>query len=115
MILPLRLVVGVVFIMNGYSTLSHGYAMGVHWATIAPFIYLFGGLCLFFGFFTRWSALVMGILTLFYMFAHHFVHGFFVSGGGYEYHLVLLGATFTILISGGGKWSLESYLGIKGY
>lgn len=113
MILPLRLVLGVVFIMHGYVTLSHGYAMGITWAGMAPFLYLFGGLCIFFGFFTRWASLVMALVTVFFMFTQHFAHGFFVSTGGYEYHLVLFGATLTLMIAGGGRWSLESYLGVK--
>lgn len=113
MILPLRLVVGVVFIMHGYAALSHGYTMSVSWATAAPFLYLFGGLCVFFGFFTRWASMAMAVVTMFYLFTQHFGHGFFVKDGGYEYHLVLFAASITLILAGSGRWSLEEKLGIK--
>ncbi|MBI4410938.1 MAG: DoxX family protein [Deltaproteobacteria bacterium] len=113
MILPLRLAIGVVFIMHGYSALSHGYTMSVTLGTVAPFLYLFGGLCLFFGFFTRYASAVMAVVTMFYLFTEHFGHGFFVKDGGYEYHLVLFAASITLMIAGSGRWSLEGKLGIK--
>lgn len=113
MILPLRLVIGIVFVMHGYSALSHGYTMSVTLATVTPYLYLFGGLCLFLGFFTRWAALAMGMVTLFTLFTQHFAHGFFAKDGGYEYHLVLFAASITLMIAGSGKWSLEEKLGIK--
>lgn len=113
MILPLRLACGVVFIMHGYATLSHGYTMSIGASTVAPFLYLFGGLCLFLGFFTRYAALVMAVVTAFTLFTVHFGHGFFVGNNGYEYHLVLLAASITLMLAGSGRWSLEGRLGIK--
>jgi putative oxidoreductase len=47
----------------------------------------------------------------------HAANGFFMNwygnqkGEGFEYHLLVLGLALTVIISGGGKWSIDRLLG----
>jgi len=43
----------------------------------------------------------------------HWTHGFFMNwfgqkkGEGFEYHILVIGICLALLISGGGKWSVD--------
>lgn len=71
------------------------------------------------GFLTRVSA--FGIFGLFVGVAAkiHLANGFFMNWGGnqkgegIEYFLLLLGLALTLIINGGGKWSLDSVISKK--
>ena len=72
-----------------------------------------GALCLLLGFMTRFCAasiiaIMAGAITM-----AHLAHGFFMNWGGnqagegYEYHLLAIGLALTLVVSGGGRWSID--------
>jgi len=76
-----------------------------------------GSLALIAGFATRFFA--FGILAEFIgiIFTVHLKFGFFMNWNalpntseGFEYHLLILGLAAALLITGGGKWSVDSKL-----
>ena len=75
-----------------------------------------GSLGLIVGFFTRLSALgliciMVGAITIV-----HIPNGFFMNwfgkqaGEGFEYHLLVIGMSIPLLISGGGKYSVDGLI-----
>jgi putative oxidoreductase len=46
----------------------------------------------------------------------HYRNGFFMnwfgkqSGEGFEYHILVIAITFALMIKGGGRWSIDSFL-----
>ncbi len=111
----LRIVVGLVFLVHGYSKFSAGSdtvagmfatigipaAMLMAWIVIL--IEFFGGLALILGAGTRLAALLLGIIMVVAIFTVKFKMGF---AGGYEFDLVLLGALVALLLGGPGKNAL---------
>jgi len=73
----------------------------------------FGALALILGFLSRLAALGIAIIMLGAIFMVHIQNGFFMNwfgnqaGEGFEYHLLALGLSLVVLISGGGKWSVD--------
>lgn len=76
----------------------------------------FGSLGLITGFLTRLSAAGIGLVMLGAMFMVHWSNGFFMNwtgaqaGEGFEYHLLTLGIVITLLITGGGRFSVDRSL-----
>jgi len=72
-----------------------------------------GALALAAGFFTRFSAASLGVIMLGAIGMVHWPHGFFMnwfgqqSGEGFEYHLLVFGMALALVVSGGGKWSVD--------
>ena len=78
-----------------------------------------GGLLLILGLFTRWAALAQVPILASAFFLYHIRQGFFLTGivvdqgrgiviaGGYEYILLILVATVTLVLAGGGVPSLD--------
>lgn len=85
-------------------------------AAIVILIEFLGALALLLGFATRAAAagfiaiMVGAIVTV------HAPNGFFMNwfggqkGEGYEYHLLVIGAALALLITGGGRWSVDKRL-----
>lgn len=69
----------------------------------------FGGLGLVVGFLSRFSAanivIMVGAIALV-----HGRNGFFLSAGGFEYNLALIGLLAPTLIAGLGAWAVGQYL-----
>jgi putative oxidoreductase len=130
----LRVTLGVIFLMHGYFALAvvgpsgiAGYTARMGYpAALGPALgwYLIvahsvGGLLLILGLFTRWAALAQVPIMASAFFLHHLGQGFFLTGivvepargiaiaGGYEYTLLVLAATVTIVLAGGGTLSLD--------
>lgn len=118
-LLPLRIVVGLVFVMHGWQKVSvfgvGGTADILRWLKI-PFPVFFavvvmttelvGGLAIGFGLFARWAAACLAIdMTVAILVAR--LKGGFFTPNGYEFELVLLGASLTILALGTGEPSLD--------
>jgi putative oxidoreductase len=130
----LRVTLGVIFLMHGYFALtvigadgvagyttrmgypaSLGEALG--WYLIVA--HSVGGILLIIGLFTRWAALAQLPIMASAFFLHHLRQGFFLTGivvdpakgiaiaGGYEYTLLVLAATVTLVIAGGGALALD--------
>lgn len=91
---------------------------GLPWimAFLVIAIEFFGAIALIVGFATRIVA--VGIISLFagIVFTSHLQNGFFMNwagnqqGEGYEYHLLIIGMAIALLVSGGGKWSIDYVL-----
>ena len=91
---------------------------GLPWimAFLVIAIEFFGAIALILGFATRIVA--VGIIALFagIILTSHFQSGFFMNwagnlkGEGYEYHLLIIGMSIALLVSGAGKWSIDYVL-----
>ena len=72
-----------------------------------------GSLGLIVGFFTRLSALGLICIMVGAIITVHFPYGFFMNwfgkqaGEGFEYHLLVIGMSIPLVISGGGKYSVD--------
>lgn len=128
----LRIVLGIVLFPHGAQKLlgwfggygftgTMGYltgSEGLPWiiAFLVIVIEFFGALALILGFATR--IVTLGVIALFtgIIFTGHIANGFFMNwsgqaaGEGFEYHLLVIGMAIAILISGSGKWSIDSLL-----
>lgn len=76
----------------------------------------FGALFLILGFLSRVSAAGIGIIMIGAIAMVHGQYGFFMNwfgnqaGQGYEYHLLALGLAASLIISGGGRYSLDNLI-----
>ena len=75
-----------------------------------------GSLGLIVGFFTRLSALGLIFIMVGAITTVHIPNGFFMNwfgknaGEGFEYHLLVIGMSIPLLISGGGKYSVDGLI-----
>jgi putative oxidoreductase len=121
-LIPLRIVVGVTFLMHGSQKLFvfgiGGTAEILQWLGI-PFPTFFagvvmatellGGLAILFGLFARWAGVFLAIdMTVAILVAR--MKGGFFTPNGFEFELVLLGASLTIAAIGTGAGSLDRLL-----
>src|SRR6476659_4613114 len=118
-LLVVRLIVGVIFAAHGAQKLFGAFGgpglaamvqpppngMGPlgYPVTIGEF---FGGLGLIIGFLTRFSAASLIVIMLGAIAMVHGKNGFFMSNGGFEYDLALIGLLFPTLIAGPGRFSI---------
>lgn len=85
-------------------------------AFLVIFLLFFGTLFLLLGLFTRAFAAVFILLFLGMVVTVHLPNGFFMNwagtqkGEGFEYHLLMIGIAIVLMITGGGKASLDAYL-----
>ncbi len=76
----------------------------------------FGSVALLAGLLTRFTAASLGVIMLGAITMVHLPHGFFMNwfgqqqGEGYEYHLLVIGIALALLVTGGGKWSVDREL-----
>ena len=89
--------------------------MGLPWL-IALLIIIgesFGSIALLAGFLTRFTAASLAVIMLGAIALVHLPNGFFMNwfgqqqGEGYEYHLLVIGIAAALLVTGGGKWSVD--------
>ena len=79
----------------------------------------FGSVGLLVGFLTRFTAASLGIIMVGAIGLVHLPNGFFMNwfgqqaGEGYEYHLLVIGICLALLITGGGKWSVDGAIAEK--
>jgi putative oxidoreductase len=122
-----RMVIGVVFMMHGSQKLfglfggggiegTAGYlaSLGMEpsylMALLAGGGEFFGGLLLLLGLFARLGAFTTACVSLVALFTVHVNNGFFMSNNGFEYILVLLITSISILLVGAGNYSLDRKL-----
>lgn len=86
---------------------SIGLQPGMLMAALAGSAEFFGGLALLLGLLTRPAAALTAFTMLVAIFSVHIGNGFFMSNNGYEYAFVLLVASLSLLVSGGGRFSLD--------
>lgn len=128
--LALRLPLGIIFAAHGAQKLfgwfggyglegtgqwmaSIGLEPGVLLAALSGSAEFFGGLFLILGLLTRPSALVLAVTMLVAIFSVHISNGLFMSNNGYEFGLALLAGAVSLLISGGGRASVDSLIANK--
>jgi putative oxidoreductase len=125
--LALRVPVGIIFAAHGAQKLfgwfggygldgtgqffgSIGLTPGYLMALLAGLAEFIGGLALVAGVLVRPAAAALAFTMLVAIFAVHFSKGFFMSSGGYEYALALFAASVALLLSGGGRLSVDRAL-----
>lgn len=125
--LALRLPLGIIFAAHGAQKLfgwfggyglegtgqwmeSIGLGPGVLMAALSGSAEFFGGLALILGLLTRPAALVLAVTMLVAIFTVHISNGLFMSNNGYEFGLALLAGAVSLLISGGGRASVDRLL-----
>lgn len=123
----LRIVAGVTFAAHGAQKLfgwfggyglegvgqwmeSIGLAPGYLLALLAGSAEFFGGLALILGLLARPAAAVLALTMVVAILSVHIGNGLFMSNNGYEFGLALLAGSVSLLISGGGRLSLDRRL-----
>jgi putative oxidoreductase len=118
-VLPLRLVIGLVFVMHGAQKLfgfglagTAGFlgSLGIPLPTVAAAVLiaveLLGGLALILGAGTRYVAAALAVEMLVALLTVHLRAGFFVPDG-MEFVLILLAGCLTLVAVGAGPWSVD--------
>ncbi|MCI0659537.1 MAG: DoxX family protein [Acidobacteria bacterium] len=80
------------------------------WLAAAAFAELLGGVLIIFGLLTRIGAFLAACVLTVALVGVHWRNGFFINQGGYEYVLALLAIAISLMITGGGNLSTDSYL-----
>lgn len=128
--LALRIPIGIIFMAHGSQKLfgwfggyglegtgqwmaSIGLGPGVLMAFLAGSGEFFGGLFILLGLLTRPAATVLSFTMLIAIFSVHFENGLFLANNGYEFGLVLLAASVSLIFSGAGKAGLDNLLNKK--
>ncbi|HSC69675.1 MAG TPA: DoxX family protein [Cellvibrio sp.] len=128
--LALRLPLGIIFAAHGAQKLfgwfggyglqgtgqwmaSIGLEPGVLLAALSGSAEFFGGLLLILGLLVRPSALVLAVTMVVAIVSVHINNGLFMSNNGYEFGLALLAGAVSLLISGGGRASVDSLIANK--
>lgn len=76
----------------------------------------FGSLALLIGLLTRFAAASIGVIMIGAITMVHWQHGFFMNwfgkqeGEGFEYHLLVIGIAAVLVLTGGGRWSVDGVL-----
>lgn len=115
----LRVVVGLIFALHGWQKLqmgvpgvagflgSLGFPAPEFFAVLLIAAELGGGILLILGAFTHWVAKILAVVALIALLTVHISKGFFISEGGYEFILLILAASISVMVAGPGKWSLD--------
>lgn len=118
-LLIVRVIVGVIFAAHGSQKLFGafgGAGLSETVSKMGPLGYpvtigeFFGGLGIIFGFLTRFSAASNIVIMIGAIAMVHGKNGFFMSNGGFEYNLALIGLLAPILIAGPGTISIGRVL-----
>lgn len=122
-----RIVVGIVFMMHGSQKLfglfggggiegTAGYmaSLGLEPSELMAFLAgageFFGGLLLLLGLFARVGGFLTACVSLVALFTVHISNGFFMSNNGFEYILVLLAVSVSVIVNGAGAYSVDAKL-----
>ncbi len=119
--LILRVPLGLVFLMHGYQKVfsmgipgvsgflgTLGFPAPTLFAYILAYGELIGGALLIVGLLTHWVAKFNIVVALVALLTVHASKGFFISEGGYEFILLILAASVSILLTGPGAYALDS-------
>lgn len=124
--LPLRLALGIVFLMHGMQKLfgafsgpgiegtqgfmaSLGVVLPGFMGIVVAAVEFFGGLLVLLGLFTRYASLLIAVDMFFAFLLVHMKNGFFLPMG-YEFVFTLFLIAIALVLTGAGKWSLEKAL-----
>ncbi len=115
----LRVATGLVFFMHGWQKWEGGIASTSSFLNTLQFpapdtlaivliaAEVIGGAALLLGAYTRLAAKVTAIVAIVALLTVHIGKGYFISGGGFEFILLILAACIALLVFGGGRWSLD--------
>lgn len=109
--LPLRAILGTIILLHGYSHIASGEMGDLQF--ILSFVSLFCGLAIVFGFFTRFVAIGIIVLTLIFWFTSGSTDSHSATGWNIETPLLMIATAITLVFTGSGKLSLENYFGFK--
>jgi len=70
----------------------------------------FGGVLALLGLFTRWAGLFLAIVMSVAVYTVHLKNGLFMSNKGFEFSGALLCMALSLIVSGGGRWSIDKLL-----
>lgn len=121
--LVLRVVTGIIFAMHGYQKLTEfglegttgflaslGFPAAGVFAGILIAAELGGGILLILGLFTHWVTKILSVVAIVALFTVHISKGFFIAGGGYEFIILILAASLSIMITGPGALALDKVM-----
>jgi putative oxidoreductase len=117
----IRLVAGASLVAHGYpkfvaveQTAQYfekiGFSPGLFWSMTVGLTEVIGGLCLAAGFLTR-LVCVPVLIFLITAVVFHSQYGFYWNQRGFEYPLFWSIVVFHFLVHGGGRWSIDHWLG----
>ncbi len=90
-------------------------AKGIPFADVLAYLVFFtesaGAICLAIGLFTRIAAAMIGIQMLVIVFVFQWQYGYFWTNRGYEFALMWLLMCVAIWFKGGGRYSVDYYIG----
>lgn len=89
---------------------SIGIKPGILMAVMAGLSELIGGLLLAFGLFTPFAAALIVITMLVAIVTVHGKNGFWSTGSGYEYNLIVIAIAVGVALIGGGDYSIDAIL-----
>ena len=105
---------------NGFSATLEGMTTGAGLPWIIVFLVIliefFGTIALILGFLGRIMAFSIGVVMVGALFKVHLANGFFMNwagqqaGEGFEYHLLAIAMAIALIITGSGRWSVDSLL-----
>ncbi len=87
---------------------SWGWPMPGVMARAAAATEFFGGACLALGLLTRFWALGLAVVMGVAVWKVHGANGFSLGGGGWEYNFVLGILALSLVVQGGGAWSMDT-------
>ena len=117
--LPLRIVLGIIFIVHGYMKLfggiegttgfftNIGIPLAGFFAYVVAIAEFFGGIALILGIFVKIASSLLAVDMVVAILVVHLSKGFLISNGGYEFTLVLLGGLIALILLGAGELSLQ--------
>jgi putative oxidoreductase len=118
-LLVVRVIVGIIFVAHGSQKLFgafDGLGLAKTVEMMGPLGYpvtigeFFGGLGLIAGFLCRFSAASLIVIMAGAIHKVHGAKGFFLSDGGFEYNLALIGLLIPTLLAGPGKFAIGRFL-----
>lgn len=113
-ILFVRIALGIIFIYAGWMKISNmdqvlsGFAsIGIPTALtyLVAYSEFIGGILMILGLFARYAGVVLAVIMLVAIWKVHLVNGFSLAVNGYEYVLVLLLLSLSMVTFGAGKYS----------
>ena len=109
----------------GFDKSAEMLAQGTHlpylFGVLAVLAETIGVLLLLTGFLTRVGALGLSCVMIGAVAAVHWHNGFFMNwfgnqpGEGFEYHLLMLALVVPLIVSGGGRWSIDRAIAQHGH